>query len=279
MNEIVAEYLKNTNEINRICEDAKAKINRLGLDKEKELEAIWDKRKQFDREESAIEQLYNQKSEDIDKDKHSLIVSLVSKKDAVHRIIKLLEVREKFKPISLADGEVRVHDGKFLEWCDWIHEDDYLKIRSVIGENDKPVNKYSVVAYGRCIFGEPLIKLPFSYRISLNESRMHIAQELGSFKTITEAKDCIAKKKGQVFQDTIKAVEALKAEYLDVIGKYKLSDFEELFEYHCTECRAKFKTIPENHEKKIITRYDKDNPVIETVKCVPTYGFSRELIA
>ncbi len=268
--ELIEEYKKNGLEIERIGDETKIKTKQAEARRETQADSIYKRRRLLDEEEAIMRQDHTERIAIIDGEEDKLTEPLHNQRVAVKRIIEFLEVQEKFKPCEMEEARASKRysrDEGFLEWQEWIHNDDYLKIRLLISENDKPVNKYTASVYIASIFHKPLIELPYS------------PKELNSFKTVEEAKAYIAKKKEKLFQDEIKAIEVLKLEYLKVIEAYKLSDFEVLFEYYCTDCRAKFKTIPESHEKEVITGYKNDTPIKQTVKCNPEYGWCREVIS
>ncbi len=265
--DLIEEYKKNGLEIQRIKNETEVKEEQAREIRDKVKDNIWERRKLLDAEESAARQFCDKTVEAIGKEEERQTAPLESQRESVKRIIDFLEVQEKFKPCELETPRASKRyssEAGFLEWQEWIHNDDYLKLRLLISENDKPVNKYTVSVYIASVFHKPLIEFPYSPR------------ELNSFKRVEEAKVYIAKKIEGLFQDEIKAIEALKLEYSEIIAAYKLSDFEDLFEYRCTDCRAKFKTIPESHE--VITGYENNKPIRQTIKCVPEYGFRREVI-
>ncbi|CAG1770566.1 hypothetical protein BAC3_01159 [uncultured bacterium] len=121
-------------------------------------------------------------------------------------------------------------------------------------ENRKPVNKFTAAVYVACVFREPLIRLPFDCR------------DLGSFKTVEEARACAIKKKVGILQDVIEAVKTLKTEYTQVTNTYKLPDFDDLFEYSCSDCRATFRKVPGNHDREFV-RYEGNTRIPVPVKC------------
>lgn len=269
MNKLVEEYIKNGKEIQQIKGETEEKKNKIIEERNNLWDVINEKRHLLEIETIKIRGDANDKIAIVDADEVKQTTPLINQRESVQRIVAFLETQEEFEPATF-DNERRAREGKFSEWQDWMHNDDFLKIRLSIVENDKPVNKYTARAHIKSVFYKGLIELPSS------------PKELGSFKTIDEAKAYILKKKGTLFQEETKTLEALKLEYREVITAYKLSDFEELFEYYCSDCNAKFKTIPEYHEKKIITGYNEppnyDKPVRAIVECKPAYGFRREVI-
>lgn len=267
MNKLVEEYIKNGKEIQRIKGETEEKEKQALDEGNKTIDEIYERKRLIDQEDSKARAEHTMRLEAINKKEQEERAPFDSQRDAVRRIVAFLEVQERFKPAAFIN-ERKAREGEFWEWQDWIHNDDFLKIRLCIAENDKPVNIYTVRAHITSVFYNPLIELPYSSR------------ELGSFKTVDEAKAYITKKKDRLFQDEIKAVEALKVEYQKVIAAYKLSDFEELFEYRCGgyDCRAKFKT-PTPHTKEISTGYKDGNYIREIVKCESEHGWRREVIS
>ena len=130
---------------------------------------------------------------------------------------------------------------KYLEWLGYFYNDEYLKIRLLIAENDKPKNKYSLLAYGKCFF--PDLKLPYGY---LNISdwdiwtaartvcgcNIHIG--LVDLDTIEKCKTWLQKNRGKLLKSFLDNYQVVKAEYIDAITNYRLEDFSE-FHVPCNQ--------------------------------------------
>lgn len=269
--ELIQEYIQNGLEIAEIAKQTQIKQKQAMDARDKIRIKITNIRSQI--EEQALDLERNSKLilDSITAEEQNQIDLYQQQRLAVKRIIQFLDVHKTPLPIEI--GEVTFRKGEFAEWRDWIYDNDYLKIRLLLHENDKPVNKYSLMVYGVCAFKNPLVQLPQYYRSHLHIIHMDIFQELKSFKTIGAAIVYIDKNKKTLFHDLIAAVEALTDEYLTIIKKYSLSDFEELFEYTCLDCRTTFKTIPDSHNIELPGLNSR-----EFKKCPCHYGFHRKYI-
>lgn len=231
MKDIVREYIENGKEIEKIREETKTKKGEVLEERNKELENISDKKHALEVEERNIRQTAEQKESGLDAEENLKLKSYQDQREAVKRIVEFLEVQERNKQASLVgDFEVILHD------------DEYFKLGVQIIRNQKPVNCFDVVVLGDCVFYEPLIKQPY---------HGHYGVTLNSVKTEDDARKLIEKKKATIGQDVIKQVEALKKEYMEVIKTWKLSDFDELFEYNCCDCRERFDTKVSEHTRQV----------------------------
>lgn len=261
-------YKNSGKEIARINEESDVKMEELSNQKHKLMKGIWDREDKIRDDTRLIEDKYEDDKHSLTEDTAEQIAPHAQHIEHVKRIVEFLEVQERGINLEMKCND-RIKEGYFREWQEWIHNDDYLKIRLKITENDKPVNKYTVSSVIKCVFYEPLIKLPDLWG----------GLEHGSFKTVDDAKAFIVKKKGKLFLDEIEKVEALKAEYLDIIGKYKLSYFEELFEYRCSTCSAVFKNkIPEYHEAEVVVGFGTPEITRQMKECIPERGFYRTIV-
>jgi len=248
--DLVEQYKLNGIRIQLLEDEAKTKKETIQEERGKVWEKIYDKRSQLDKEERDLRYDLELKERGIEEDTRIQTAPFELQRESVKRIVQFLEVQETYKPAELKEG-MWIPAG---EWQDWVYHDDYLKIRLLVHENNKPVNKYTTSVCVDCVFREPLLKLPSS------------CTALGYFKTVDEAKACAVKKKDKVLRDVIQAVEVLRTEYIQVTGAYKLSDFDELFEYSCSDCRATFKKVPGNHDRESVI-YEGNTHMPVTVKC------------
>lgn len=267
-NALVSEYKQNGIEIARIEAEDKVKGGILQENRYKLMQEIYKREDQIRDDTNKIESDHIDEVETLRQDTENQIEPHHQQRVSVKRIIEFLEVQERGKDIEMSCPG-RTIEGRYKEWQEWIHNDDYLKIRLLISENDKPVNKYTVSTVMTCVFSDPLIKLP----------DMWGGLDHTSVKTIEDARAFIARRKDKLHLDIIEKVAALEVEYLDVIAKYKLSDFEELFEYRCSSCRATFqRVIPDSHDTEVTVGWRSETPTHEIKPCVPEYGFYRSLI-
>lgn len=255
MNQLVDDYLKGSKAIIEINEDTAHKIVDLNKERREMLDDIDKRMRALQEEEAVIKKLYADAEAKLHEKEKEAMAPYHLQKAAVQRIIHFLEVAEWYRPVDEIGTEMMQSErdkGKFYEWQEYLYADDYLKIRLLMAENQKPVNKFSVLAYGRCVFGEPLIKLPYFYGTHLNDSYagFSIRAEIKDFKTVEDAKAYIEKYKAKMLKDIIELVKALEAEYADVVKTWKLSDFDALCEYRCYDCRRTFKQNTNSHTAK-----------------------------
>lgn len=217
---IIKEYIKNGKEIQRIKTETEQTEKGIREELNKALEIIDNKKEALKVEERNMRHIAEIQTETAEAEERLKMTPYKDQREAVKRIVEFLEVQERNEQISL-EGAFEII----------LHDDDYFKLGIKILRNDKPVNCFDAVVLGSCVFYEPLIKQPY---------HGHYGVTLGSFKSEGDAKRLIEKKKSTIGQDVIKQVEELKKEYLEVIKTWKLSDFEELFEYNCYDCRGRF---------------------------------------
>lgn len=235
--EIVKEYLDSETRIRKIKETHEAEEEAIRRKERKELDKIDHKMRDLRDEENNTRNKFSNQLENARKKRETAILPFADKIAKTACIMSLLEIAESFEPVKdINDGDVKQcehYTNRFLEWQNYIHHDDFLKIRILIVENNKPKNKYSVMAYGRCAFTkENLIKLPYYYGgPSLNDynNSFSIKIESGSYPSIDEAKKRSENAK-KIFESTIRDVELLEQEYRIVTQKYKLSDFKKIVE-------------------------------------------------
>lgn len=268
---LIKEYIQNGLEIAEIAKQTQIKEKQANDARDKILVRITDIRNQIEEQASVLKRDSKLTLDSITAEEQNQIDPYQQQRLAVKRIIQFLDVHETPLPIEI--GEVTFRKGEFAEWRDWIYDNDYLKIRLLLHENNKPVNKYSLMVYGVCAFENPLVQLPYYCGSHLHTTHMDISKELKSFKTIGAAIAFIDKKKKTLFHDLIAAVETLTDEYLTIIKKYSLSDFEELFEYTCLDCHTTFKIIPDSHNVELPGLNSR-----EFKKCPCHYGFHRKYI-
>jgi len=152
----------------------------------------------------------------------------------VKRILDFLMV-DTGKDLAIDDDDVKPYRDRAKESLGYLFDDDYLKIKLFIVENDKPKNKFSLIAMGRCLFGEDLLQLSrgygvpvhtsFGYNIEVVFRDAPSVEELKTWQELPRA--------GTLFFELKGDYEKVKAEYLDVIAKYTSQDFKELMTDLC----------------------------------------------
>ena len=231
---VVEGYLKNQAEIARINTEADAaetgvKAQIKLLDQE-----IYRRQRELDDEKSRSNKVLNDLLTSVQNTRKHTLEPLYEQANHVQHIITLLRLAETIQPVhEINYDEVKPYHEKYFEWIEYIYNDEFLKIRLLITRNDKPKNKYSLIAYGRDAFrGTKLLdnKGIYSYGIHLNDSfgDHSVRVELDSFPEIADAKAYAKKYANKKLKRFITDFEALKKEYQQVTGIYKLSDFEQI---------------------------------------------------
>ncbi|MFH1644057.1 MAG: hypothetical protein ABIA74_02685 [bacterium] len=156
----------------------------------------------------------------------------------VQRIINFLKIGK--KEVIVKNDYVKPYnrdygDKKYFKWLGYFYSDEFLKIRLLIAENDKPKNKYSLVVYGKCIFTDDIIKFPYSYGIHLNDNYngLNLKTLIRDFSTIGELKKYLEKNKDKILKEKIEEYKKIKEEYFNTLENYKIEDFKELFKVEC----------------------------------------------
>lgn len=145
------------------------------------------------------------------------------------------------------DGkEIKAYKEREIKRLGTFYKDDYLKINLFIVENDKPKNKYSLVAVGRCFFGDTdsdrILKLPYHYGVNLNTAGngYSITATIRSdTPTIREQQEWLNKNKSSnnfSLNGFLQKYKAVKQEYEEVINKYSIDDFKALIKHRCSKC-------------------------------------------
>ncbi len=152
----------------------------------------------------------------------------------VKRIIDFLQV-DKTRDLAINDDGVKARrDGAKVN-LGYIFDDDFLKIKLFIAENDKPKNKYTLLAIGRCLFADHLLKLRREYGSPIHTGfGLNLEVVLREAPSVEELITWQARSvAGKVFSELKGDYEKIKAEYLDVIENYTPHDFKELITDLC----------------------------------------------
>lgn len=152
----------------------------------------------------------------------------------VKRIMDFLRV-ETDKDLAINDDAVTASLGGTKVHLGYIFDEDFLKIKLFIAENGKPKNKFTLIAVGRCLFRDHLLKLERGYVAGIHTGfgiNLEVAikdapsiEELMTWQALPRA--------GEVFFALKGDYETIKAEYLDVIKNHELHDFKELMTDLC----------------------------------------------
>lgn len=161
----------------------------------------------------------------------------------VERIMAYLKLENRNLEIDIAT--IKHYDrnkGKYLEWLDYLYYDDFLKIRLLIVENDKPKNKYNLCALGKCLFHDGFLKIPRGYGLNLTSynSGCNIEIIINNFDSIDKLKGWLGKNpvtlREKILKGFLTAYQEVKAEYLDAITNYRIEDFQEIIDTKEVSC-------------------------------------------
>lgn len=149
----------------------------------------------------------------------------------VKRILEFLKL-DNSRNLTIDDEDIHGYRDRHIEGLGYFFDDNFLKVKLYIIENDKPKNKYSLVAYGKCLFGEDLLKLIYSYGLpGYTHGRYELQAYLKDFPTIEETKTWLQKNRDKL--ELSSDYETVKREYLEVIEQHKIKDFEEFIFIKC----------------------------------------------
>lgn len=241
MKEIIKNYKNSEREIERISKERdrtaeKGKTEQADITGEyrEKIRALENKR---DKRVEGIEKILNAAWDQGEAEINELHKAI----DRVERIAYFLAV-DLNKDLTIKNTEVKAYRDRFVKSVGYIFDDLLLKIKVFIVENDKPKNKYSLVAFGRSVFGEPAIEFPYSYGLPTNESanfclRAHIM----CFPTIGDGCTWLEKRRGNLFKKTIEEYRAIKKEHHETINTYTIADLEPIISHKCGKC-GKFLT-------------------------------------
>jgi len=152
------------------------------------------------------------------------------------RILEILSLDEN-EPLAIGDDEAKLRTESLSESLGYLLDDDYLKIKLFIVTNRKPKNKYSLIALGRSLFHDVLIKYPDAYIDDLNDlySRFKLRAILQFASTPDELKAWLAKHP-MILKNTLEQYNQVKLEYIATKQEYEIDDFKELITWTCPQC-------------------------------------------
>ena len=219
-------------------------INKLGKERDKKIDVI---QTTIDNKNKEIKQKIDELYEVIGK---------------VKRIVGFLKINERYKEqikegwdLEIKNDSVKYYErdnGKHFEWLDYLFDDDLMKIRLLIAENEKPKNKYSLVALGKTIFSDDkIIKLhDSSYGVHLDtKERFNIESIIKNSASIEELKAYLSKNKDKILKELREQYAEVKKEYLEVIKTYSLNDFK-VFEIF-----KEFRSLDDKEKEKVRQDY------------------------
>jgi DNA-directed RNA polymerase subunit RPC12/RpoP len=145
------------------------------------------------------------------------------------------------KQLDFPDAAIHNRE-QYLEPLGYLFNDQFLVIKLFIAENEKPKNKYSLLAFGRCLFpsasdGHGLLELPYSYGLPTHEDGWFSVQaSIRDMPTIEELKTYLSKNKDNMIKWLTGQYGQVKQEYLSILAHYRVEDFRALLAWLCTTC-------------------------------------------
>lgn len=231
-------YLRNKEKIAQLIKRTEKKRDKAHITTNHLTYAIyWNKIRSLEKERDKKINDIEKELEEFEKNKDAKIDKLSEIITKVDRYIEFLKLSQTFQPVmAIRNNDVTRYDNnwdrdKYIEWLEYLHKDDFLKIRLLIAENDRPKNKYSLIVYGRCVFSnlsDTIIKMPYYYGVHLNDYSFSIRGEIRCFPSLDELNLWVEKNKTKILSEFMAQFGNVKKEYLEVTEKYELNDFKEL---------------------------------------------------
>lgn len=204
---------------------------------------------------------YEQKEAELKQKAEALAVIVTQ----VERILDYLRL-DTGKGLTINDDEVqpyRSYKDTVKENLGYIFDDAYLKIKLFMVENDKPKNKYSLIALGHCLFHDGLLNLPHAYGV-------HVRTPFGcypelvirDFPSVPELTNWLKLHRDNILAKVTGEYEQVKTEYLDIIKTYKVDDFQELLVARCT-CGYFYTKLDNRSSRDIVTCLRCNSPMTQ----------------
>jgi len=141
------------------------------------------------------------------------------------------------KKLTILADDIRVRVGYYgeapnKEDLGYFLDDTYLKVKLFIVQNNKPVNKYSLVALGKCLFPEYLLTLPYDYGLSLYTNHHYeLNITIKDCPTVEQLKEWVNSHKAKL--NLVGEYEKVKEEYQNTLQNYKVADFQDFIMVEC----------------------------------------------
>lgn len=175
-----------------------------------------------------------EKTEIATSQKTTEIESLYLPIDKVKRILEYLRL-DTTRDLTISSDDIKPYDHyetRYKEDLGYYFDDSYLKIKLFILQNGKPVNKYSLIAVGNCLFFM-VLELPYSYGVDANtSSRFALLSVVKDFPTIELAKEWLSTHKARLTH-LRGDYDAVKKEYEETLANYRIEDFQDFVFVKC----------------------------------------------
>jgi hypothetical protein len=154
----------------------------------------------------------------------------------VEKVLEFLRL-DPTSDLTVKDEDVKPYNHyeiRTVESLGYYLDDPYLKVKLYLAQNGKPVNKYSLIAIGKCLFSSVanLVNIPRTYGLPVNVWGYHLEVLIKDFQTAGLAKTWLENNRRKL--DLKGDYETVKAEYLEAVQNYKVEDFQDLLIARCT---------------------------------------------
>lgn len=258
---IIGEYIKADRKITKLTSERDTQTTKIE-NKTSQIENRYNKqigelKEKRDQEVSELTGQKNQIKEEVKKKVEELYRTI----EKTHRIIALLKT-DTTKDITINDENIHPRCGwcndEYFEPLGYIFDDDFLKVKLYIASNDRPKNKYSLIAVGKThfrkisVYGRNIQLYPRMdyYCSEINtDGYFDIEQSIKHLPNVDDLKEYLKTHRDMVLTIVKQNYDALKKEYLDVVKKYNLKDFDNLLE-HVDEKQAPLICTIKRHDSK-----------------------------
>ena len=150
----------------------------------------------------------------------------------IEQKIKFLKHREKIegKKPQFDDESVKAYHDRELVNLGILYEDEFTIIKLFAAENDRPKNRWTLMALGYTLLRE-LYDMPHEYALPVHTSHGGFLQKaLKHLPTLEEIKAYLERRRDTLMSGDGVAYKAVKKAYLDTINNYSLEDVKPLLE-------------------------------------------------
>lgn len=155
----------------------------------------------------------------------------------IDRKIEFLKHREKSngKTLQLDDEAIKPYHDRELVKLGTLYEDEFTIIKLFATENDRPKNRWTLMAIGDTLLRD-LLEMPHEYGLPIHiGTYADIQIELKHLPTLEEIKAYAEHRRkdlmrGHLVANFSAAYEGVKRAYLDTVNNYSLEDFKPLLE-------------------------------------------------
>jgi len=227
---LLDKYMRSNYEINRIKGERDAKTSRLE-EEQGEMEDEFDKAIRLLKDtKTEKRRTLGKKIEEIEEKAEEELDSWFLIRENVKRIRALLSVNTTMD-LQIADDAVynvsKWHP--FFEMLDYIVDENHLKIRLCIIENERPKNKFSLFGVGKCHFPDELFYHDRGFCVALcsNDRGVTILRELKHLPSVEALKNYVDENQALLKKRLVKNYFDVVGEYQQAHEQFKLEDFDE----------------------------------------------------